>query len=173
MKTLYEGILGDIKEGLLSDMETTIEKGTQEAKDLFERNFIKQNLFTDSWENRKKAINLLKEMVLRYNPTHVKTTAKIKNSNSIFVEFYDTTTGADKTPVTGVTYGRRIGSNWWVYDIPACDGSRYYFRPTRYIDSWNRIQPNLDPKIHETYFVPDELITLFNELLDPTNSPRL
>ena len=78
MKTLYEGILGDIKEGLLSDMETTIEKGTQEAKDLFERNFIKQNLFTDSWENRKKAINLLKEMVLRYNPTHVKTTAKIK-----------------------------------------------------------------------------------------------
>ena len=88
MKTLYEGILDDIKEGLLSDMETTLEKGTHEAKDLFERNFIKQNLFTDSWENRKKAINLLKEMVLRYSPTRVKTTAKIKNNNSIFVEFY-------------------------------------------------------------------------------------
>ena len=173
MKTLYESLLSDIRESVLTDMETTLERGTHEAKDLFEKNFIKQNLFADSWEGRKKTINLLKEIVLRYNPTRVKTTAKIKNSNSIFVEFYDTTVGAEQAPATGVTYGRRIGSNWWVYDISACDGDRYYFRPSRYIDSWNRIQPNLDPKSRETYFVPEEIIGLFNELLDPTNSPRL
>ena len=48
-----------------------------------------------------------------------------------------------------------------------------FLKPWGTEGSKNRIQPNLDPKIHETYFVPDELITLFNELLDPTNSPRL
>ena len=75
MKTLYN----TIQESLLSDIDTTLARG--------EHDIILSRLFNNNLQQRRDAFNDLLLMVESYHPKQHKTTVKMKNSDSYFVEF--------------------------------------------------------------------------------------
>jgi hypothetical protein len=175
MKTLYEGILDDIKEGLLSDMETTIERGNKDAEYFRTQGFVKQNLFSKNLELRKKAIEILRNLVLQHNSGMALRLPHIKNSDKVFVEFYDGYYGADKTPAISVKFGKRIGSNWIWFDVPVVIANDANHSSNKFhcsVGGWNILQHNISPKNNPVYFAGPELDDMFSYLMDTNNLPK-
>ena len=71
MKSLYES--------LLSDIDTTLARG--------EHDVILSRLFSTNLQQRREALDDLRLMVESYHPKRYFTTAKMKNSDSYFIEF--------------------------------------------------------------------------------------
>lgn len=75
MKTLYN----TIQESLLSDIDTTLARGAYDI--------MLNNLFSDNIQQRRGAFEDLLSLITSYNTKQQKTTAKMKNSDSYFVQF--------------------------------------------------------------------------------------
>lgn len=155
MKTLYEGIL--------DDMEDTLAHGEDDA--------ILSMLFSKNLEQRREAFNMLCLMVESYRPKRHKTTAKMKSSDSYFVEF---------TYPLGVQNGEATEILDWISYIQICKRTGLSYRTVcinasriRFGDkiniyefNWNYTQPNFTPKARNVklYEVPEELNYLFERI---------
>lgn len=155
MKTLYEGIL--------ADMEDTLDRGAYDV--------ILSQLFSNDIQQRRKAFDDLRIMVESYHPKQHKTTAKMKNSDSYFVEFVwplGIQNGDANEILDYITYMqvcKRKGLSYTTSYINASDrkfGYKIYVHEL----NWNYTQPNFNPKAFNVklYEVPEELNDLFKRI---------
>ena len=68
-----------LKESLLSDVDTTLARGAYDV--------MLNNLFSTNLQQRREAFDELRLMVESYHSKQHKTTAKMKDSNSYFIQF--------------------------------------------------------------------------------------
>jgi hypothetical protein len=155
MKTLYEGIL--------DDMEDTLAHGEDDA--------LLSMLFSKNLEHRRKAFDVLLSMVESYRPKRHKTTAKMKNSDSYFVEFvypFGVQNGEATEILDYITYiqiCKRTGLSYRTACINASE-DRWGDKINVFELNWNYTQPNFNPKASNVklYEVPEELNQLFKRI---------
>lgn len=155
MKTLYESIL--------SDIDTTLARG--------EYDVILTRLFDDNLQQRREAFDDLCLMVESYHPKQHKTTVKMKNSDSYFVEFtspfgvQDSKINVILDWISHIQIFKRTGSSYRTVCISALD-SGFGNKISVYELSWRHTQLNFDPKASNTklYEVPEELNSLFERI---------
>lgn len=155
MKTLYEGIL--------ADMESTIDRG--------EYDVILSQIFRHNLQQRRVAFDALLSMIESYHPKLHNTTAKMKNSDSYFIEFVypiavqngETTGVLDY--ISYIQICKRIGLDYRTVCIGASD-SKFGGKIDVYEQNWRYTQPNFTPKAKNTklYEVPEELNDLFRRI---------
>lgn len=127
--------------------------------DISEPEVIVDYLYSDDISKRQEAINCIKEEIRISNCRRLKTTNTIKNSGLNFIQL--SRIHFDDDIPNCITICRRYNANYDVIYI-AADNSIYNKRPKRYIESWNRIQPNLSPKTEELYEMPE--YSVLNEI---------
>lgn len=155
MKTLYEGIL--------ADMEDTLDRGAYDV--------ILSQLFCNDIQQRRKAFDDLRIMVEAYHPKQHKTTAKMKNSDSYFVEFVwplGIQNGNVITMLNWITYiqiCKRTGLDYRTTCIEASD-NKFSKKTEVYELNWRYTQANFNPKASNSklYEVPEELNDLFRRI---------
>jgi hypothetical protein len=169
MKTLYntiqESLLSnnEIEESLLSDIDTTLARGDYDI--------ILSRLFNDNLQQRREAFDDLRLLVESYRPKQHKTTTKMKNSDSYFVEFtypIGIENGGLTDILDWISYiqiCKRIGLDYRTVCISASDG-KFGNKISIYELSWRHTQPNFNPKASNTklYEVPEELNGLFKRI---------
>lgn len=159
MKSIY-----NIYESILDDIETTMDNGTNDV--------IIDMIFNKDLNKRRQGFEQLLSMVESYRPKEHKTTAKMKNSDSCFIEFTwpikiedGELTNEILDYISYIQICKRIGSDYRT----VCIGSSYY-KDDRFggdivvfETKWNYTQPNFSPKAGNTklYEVPEELNGLF------------
>lgn len=153
MKTLYESLLDDI--------DTTMNNDTN--------GIIIDMLFDKDLNKRQQCFEQLLSMVESYRPKEHKTTAKMKNSDSYFVEFTrplgiqngEATEILDE--ISYIQICKRMGSIYRTVRINSTD-----VRPVdaTYELNWRYTQLNFNPKAGNTklYEVPEELNDLFSQI---------
>lgn len=152
-----------LKESILSDMEDTIARGEDDA--------ILSMLFSKNLEQRREAFDMLLLMVESYRPKRHKTTAKMKNSDSYFVEFtwpIGIQNGEATNILDYITYMqvcKRKGMSYTTSYINASD-RKFGDKVDVYELNWNYTQPNFNPKAFNVklYEVPEELNHLFKRI---------
>lgn len=155
MKTLYESILGDI--------ETSMNNGVNDV--------IIDMIFDKDLNKRRQCFEQLLSNVESYHPKEHKTTSKMKNSDSYFVEFvWPIGIQNSEAPeildqISYIQICKRTGLSY----ITACIGASYdKFGGKIYVheNNWNYTQPNFTPKAKNTklYEVPEELNDLFKRI---------
>jgi hypothetical protein len=155
MKTLYEGIL--------DDMEDTIARGEDDA--------ILSMLFSKNLKQRREAFDMLLSMVESYHPKRHKTTAKMKNSDSYFVEFtypFGVQNGEVTEILDWINYIQIFKRTSLSYKTVCINASedRWGDKINIFELNWNYTQPNFTPKARNTklYEVPEELNNLFKRI---------
>lgn len=151
MKTLYESLLDTEKD--------------------YDNDILINLLFSKDMQQRRKVFDELCLMVESYHPKQHKTTAKMKNSDSYFVEFthpLDVQNGDDTKILDWISYiqiCKRIGLSYRTVCINASEG-RFGDKIDIYECNWNYTQPNFNPKASNTklYEVPEELNDLFRQI---------
>lgn len=159
MKTLYN----TIQESLLSDIDTTLERGKHDV--------ILSMLFSRNMEERRKAFDELRLMVESYRPKRHMTTAKMKSSDSYFVQFtrpLKIENGLAREICDYVSYiqiCKRTDSSYRTVCIGASD-DRFGDKISIFELSWRHTQPNFNPKASNTklYEVPEKLNELFERI---------
>lgn len=156
MKSLYES--------LLSDFDTLDRDNV--------RNILVESLFSKDLQQRRKGFDNLLSTVESYHPKEHKTTAKMKNSDSYFVEFSrpikvenGELTNEILDYISYIQVCKRIGLNYRTTCIQASD-DRWGDKINVYETNWNYTQPNFNPKASNTklYEVPEELNDLFKQI---------
>jgi hypothetical protein len=155
MKTLYES--------LLSDIDTTLARG--------EHDVIINNILSTNLQQRRKAFDELRLLVESYHPKRYMTTAKMKNSDSYFVQFtrpFKIENGLARDICDWISYiqvCKRIDSSYRTVCIGASD-DRFGDKISVFELSWRHTQPNFNPKASNTklYEVPEELNELFERI---------
>lgn len=158
MKTIY-----NIYESILDDIETTMANGTNDA--------IIDMIFNKDLNKRRKGFEQLLSMVESYRSKEHKSTAKMKNSDSYFVEFThplgiqngEATEILDE--ISYIQICKRMGSIYRTVCINASDET-WGNRISIFDLKWNYTQPNFNPKAGNTklYEVPEELNDLFSQI---------
>lgn len=154
MKTLYESILDIDKD--------------------YDNDVLISMLFSKDIQQRRKAFESLLSMIESYHPKQHKTTAKMKNSDSYFVEFtrpmkienHEATEILDY--ITYIQVCKRKGLSYTTVCINAGDDkwNREGSKINVYETNWNYTQPNFNPKSFNVklYEVPEELNELFKQI---------
>ena len=139
----------NLKDLILEKLKVT---KNNSSLDISEPEVIVDYLYSNDISKRQEAIDCIKEEISISNCRRLKTTNTIKNSWLNFIQLsrihYD-----DDTP-NCITICRRHNTDYDVICISA-DNSIYNKQPKRYIEGWNRIQPNLSPKTEEVYEMPE------------------
>lgn len=153
-----------LKESLLSDIETTLARS--------DNDIILSKLFSANLQQRREAFNDLLLLVESYHPNRCITTAKMKNSDSYFVEF-TYPIKIENGEATVVIYDcisyikicKRTDSSYIIADIDATDG-RYGDKISISELPWNYARSEFNPKASctKTYEVPDKLNNLFERI---------
>lgn len=159
MKSLYN----TIQESLLSDINTTLARGDHDV--------ILSMLFSKNLEERRKAFDELRLLVESYHPKRHMTTAKMKSSDSYFVQFtrpLKIENGLAREICNYVSYiqiCKRTDSSYRTVCIGASD-DRFGDKISIFELSWRHTQPNFNPKASNTklYEVPEELNELFERI---------
>lgn len=128
-------------------------------------------MFSKDIQQRRKAFDELCLMVESYHPKQHKTTAKMKNSDSYFVEFtypLSIQNGEATEICDWISYiqiCKRIGSFYRTVCINT-SRNRWGDKISVYELSWRHTQPNFNPKASNTklYEVPEELNELFGQI---------
>lgn len=154
MKTLYESIL-DVDKNYDDDILINL-------------------LFSKDIQLRRKAFNSLLSMIESYHPKQHKNTAKMKSSDSYFIEFtrpikienHEATEILDY--ITYIQVCKQKGLSYTTVCINAGDEAwnREGSKINVYELSWRHTQPNFNPKSSNTilYEVPEELNGLFKRI---------
>ena len=156
MRTLYESLLDDI--------DTTMNSGTN--------GIIIDMLFDKDLNKRRQCFEQLLSMVESYHPKEHKTTGKMKNSDSYFVEFAwpIKIENGDATEILDwigyIQICKRIGLSYRTVGINATESRIGNNKIDVYETNWNYTQPNFSPKAKNTrlYEVPEELNGLFRQI---------
>ena len=151
MKTLYESILDTDKD--------------------YDNDILIKSLFSKDLQQRRRGFDNLLLMVESHHPKEHKTTAKMKSSDSYFVEFTfplkieDGLVRGIYDYIGYVQVCKRTGSSYKTLCIDASDG-RFGGKINVYETNWNYTQPNFSPKAENTklYEVPEELNDLFRQI---------
>jgi hypothetical protein len=159
MKTLYN----TIQESLLSDIDTTLARGAYDI--------MLNNLFSTNLQQRRDAFNDLRILVESYRPKRHMTTAKMKSSDSYFVQFtrpLKIENGLAREICDYISYiqvCKRTGLDYRTVCINASE-DRWGDKISAYELSWRHTQPNFNPKASNTklYEVPEELNGLFERI---------
>lgn len=129
-------------------------------------------LFSKDIQQRRDAFGILLKMVESYSPKQHKTTAKMKSSDSYFVEFtypIKVENGKAATEIhdwiSYIQICKRIGSFYRTVCINT-SRDRWGDKINVYELSWRHTQPNFNPKSSNTklYEVPEELNELFRQI---------
>lgn len=152
-----------LKESLLDDIETTMNNGVNAV--------IIDTLFDKDINKRRKGFEQLLSIVETSHPKEHKTTAKIKNSDSYFVEFtrpLKIENGLARDICDWISYiqiCKRTGLDYRTACINASEGS-WGDKINVYEMNWNYTRANLNPKASNTklYEVPEELNDLFRQI---------
>ena len=153
-----------LKESLLDDIDTTMNSGTN--------GIIIDMLFDKDLNKRRQGFEQLLSMVESYHPKEHKTTAKMKNSDSYFVEFTwpIKIENGDATEILDwigyIQICKRIGLSYRTVGINATESRIGNNKIDVYETNWNYTQPNFSPKAKNTrlYEVPEELNGLFRQI---------
>ena len=159
MKTLYN----TIQESLLSDIDTTLARGAYDV--------ILSRLFGTNLQQRREAFDELRLMVESYRPKRHMTTAKMKSSDSYFVQFtrpLKIENGLAREICDYISYMqicKRIGLSYRTVCIGASE-DRFGDRISVFELKWNYTRANFNPKASNTklYEVPEELNELFERI---------
>lgn len=152
MKTLYESILDTEKD--------------------YDNDVLIGMLFSKDIRQRREALSILLNMVESYHPKQHKTVAKMKNSDSYFVQF---------TRPIKVENGEATNEVLdWISDVIICKQNESLYKNivivaysdgwgskiSAYELSWRHTQQHLNPKASNTelYEVPEELNELFEQI---------
>jgi hypothetical protein len=151
MKTLYESILDTEKD--------------------YDSDILIKSLFSKDLQQRRRGFDNLLLKVESYHPKEHKNTAKMKNSDSYFIEFVQPIKieNGDATEILDyisyIQVCKRIGLSYRTVCIDASDG-RFSGKIDVYENNWSYTQPNFTPKAKNTklYEVPEELNGLFRQI---------
>lgn len=152
-----------LKESLLDNIETTMDNGANDV--------IIDMIFDKDLNKRRQCFEQLLMKVESYHPKEHKTTSKMKNSDSYFVEFVwpiGIQNGEATEILDYISYiqiCKRTGLSYRTVCIGASDG-RFGSKIDVHEDNWNYTQPNFTPKAKNTklYEVPEELNGLFKRI---------
>ena len=154
MKTLYESIL-DIDKNHDNDVLINL-------------------LFSNDIQQRRVAFDNLHSIVKSHHPKPIKTTSKMKNSDSYFVEFtypFKVENGEATEILDWISYiqiCKRIGSFYIIYRTVCINASEDSWGDKISVHelNWGRTQPNFNPggSNTELYEVPEELNELFEQI---------
>lgn len=152
-----------LKESLLSDIDTTLARGAYDV--------IISRIFSNDLQQRRKAFDELCSMVESYHPKRYKTTGKMKNSDSYFIQFtrpYKIENGMATDICDWISYVqicKRTGLDYRTVYINASE-NRWGDKIDIYELSWRHTQPNFNPRASNTklYEVPEELNYLFERI---------
>lgn len=152
MKTLYESILDTDKD--------------------YDNDILIKSLFSTDLQQRRRGFDNLLLMVESHHPKEHKTTAKMKSSDSYFVEFYRPIKIEDGEPTNQISdfisYIQVCKRKGLSYKTTCIDASEGRFGGKIYVHeaNWNYTQPNFNPKAGNTklYEVPEELNGLFRQI---------
>ena len=152
-----------LKESLLSDIDITLARG--------EHDVILSRLFGANLQQRREAFNDLRLLVESYRPKHHNTTAKMKNSDSYFVEFtwpLKIENGLARDICDWISYiqiCKRTGLSYRTVCINASE-DRWGDRIAVFELKWDYTRANFNPKASNTklYEVPEELNSLFERI---------
>lgn len=159
MKTLYN----TIQESLLSDIDTTLARG--------EHDVILSRLFSTNLQQRREALDDLRLMVESYHPKRHLTTAKMKNSDSYFVEFthpLKIENGLARDICDWISYIQICKRNGVFYRTACINASedRWGDKINVFVLKWDYTRANFNPKASNTklYEVPEKLNDLFEKI---------
>lgn len=158
MKSLY-----NIYESILDDIDAQMNKGANDV--------IIDMLFSKDIYKRRQGFDQLRLLVESYHPKRHTTTAKIKNSDSYFVEFtrpLKIENGLARDICDWISYiqiCKRTGLDYRTACIGASD-DRFGDKINVFEMNWNYTRANLNPKASNTklYEVPEELNELFRQI---------
>lgn len=145
-----------INEGILDDENTLL--------DNMDTNIIYSELFSNNSDSVRNAINTIKDIIISSNAKQVKTTNKIKNSNSFFIQF-----PIKERSTYDMLLVKRYGSNWYTITIILYSKWQPIMIDV-HREGWNTTQPNLSPKTDLMYEVPDHLNEFCEELINRTDN---
>ena len=158
MKTIY-----NIYESILDDIETTMTNGTNAI--------IIDMIFDKDLNRRCKGFEQLLSMVESYHPKEHKTTAKMKNSDSYFVEFYWPIKVEDgeltNKILDHIIYIQVFKQTLFSYKTAGISAAEDWNGKINVVmTTWKYAQQNLNPKAKNTklYEVPEELNGLFEQI---------
>lgn len=152
----------NIYESILDDIETTMNNGAN--------NIIIDMLFNKDLNKKRQGLEQLRQLVESYHPKQHKTTTKMKNSDSYFVEFTrpikienGELTNKILDWIGYIQICKRIGSDYRTICFNASDTRQVDYT---HVINWNYAQPNFTPKAKNTrlYEVPEELNGLFKRI---------
>lgn len=152
MKTLYESILDTEKD--------------------YDNDILIKSLFSTDLQQRRRGFDNLLLMVESHRSKQHKNTAKMKNSDSYFVEFTrpikvenGELTNQILDYISYIQVCKRIGSSYRTVCIQASD-DRWGDKINVYETNWNYTQPNFSPKSGNSklYEVSEELNGLFRQI---------
>lgn len=152
-----------LKESLLDDIETTMNTGVNAV--------IIDTLFDKDINKRRKGFEQLLSIVESSHPKEHKTTAKMKNSDSYFVEFtwpLSIQNGEATQILDYISYMqicKRKGLSYRTTYINASE-NRFGDKIDCIEEDWRSTQPNFNPKASNTklYEVPEGLNDLFKQI---------
>lgn len=150
-------------ESILDDIETTMNNGVNDA--------IIDMIFSKDLNKRRQCFDKLLSMIESYHSKQHNTTAKMKSSDSYFVEFVwpiDIQNGEATEILDWISYVqicKRTGLSYRTVCIGASD-NRFGGTISVHEDNWNYTQPNFTPKAKNTklYEVPEKLNSLFEQI---------
>lgn len=157
MKSLY-----NIYESILDDIETSMNSGVN--------NIIIDMIFNKDINKKRQGFKQLLSLVESYHPKRHKTTAKMKDSDSYFVEFTrpikienGELTNEILDWIGYIQICKRIGSDYRTIYFNASDTRRFDYT---HVINWNYTRLNFNPKAGNTklYEVPEELNGLFERI---------
>ena len=149
-----------VSESLLDSEDEIFDKGKYSG--------LISRIFSRDLDERGLAIGDLKSLVESHNPKQHKTTTKMKNSDSYFIQFtksFKIKTGDVTEILDCISYiqvCKQIGPSYRTVCINA-SGERWGDKITVHELSWRHTQPNFKPQASniELYEVPEELNDLF------------
>lgn len=153
-----------LKESLLDDIDTTMNSGTN--------GIIVDMLFDKDLNKRRQGFEQLLSKVESYRPKEHKTTAKMKSSDSYFVEFTRPIKVEDGELtneildwISYIQICKRMGLDYITVCINASD-DRFGDQIVVFETKWHYAQANFNPKAGNTklYEVPEELNDLFRQI---------
>lgn len=153
----------DIYESILNDIESTMNNGTNDI--------IIDMIFNKDLNKRRQCFEQLLLKIESYHSKEHKNTAKMKNSDSYFVEFVwpiGIQNGEATEILDYISYiqvCKRTGLSYRTVCIGASDG-KFGGKIDVHEDNWSYTQPNFSPKAKNTklYEVPEELNDLFKRI---------
>ena len=153
-----------VTESLLDGEDEIFDKGKYSG--------LISQMFSKNLDERRKAFGDLESLIKSYYPKQHKNTAKMKSSDSYFIEFtrpIKVENGESTTEILDwISYIQICKQNESLYKIITIGAynDTWGGRISAYEVSWRHTQPNFNPKASNTklYEVPEELNDLFKQI---------